>query len=130
MKLLLDTHVFLWFISGDERLPDGMRDSIRNPENDVYVSVVSLWEAIVKHQLGKLPLPQPPNKYLPVQRERHQISSLPLDEASVSQLAKLPPIHRDPFDRMLICQAIEHGLTLVTKDDVIASYPVAILHGA
>jgi len=59
-----------------------------------------------------------------------QLSSLPLDEASVSQLAKLPPIHRDPFDRMLICQAIEHGLTLVTMDDVIASYPVAILHGA
>lgn len=75
MKLLLDTHVFLWFISGDKRLPDVMRDSIRNPENDVYVSVVSLWETIVKHQLGKLPLPQPPEKYLPMQRERHQILS-------------------------------------------------------
>lgn len=130
MKLLLDTHVFLWFISGDERLPVVMRDSIRNPENDVYVSVVSLWEAIVKHQLGKLPLPQSPEKYLPAQRERHQISSLSLDEASVSQLAKLPPLHHDPFDRMLICQAAEHGLTLVTVDDVIASYPVSVLHRA
>ena len=130
MKLLLDTHVFLWFISGDQRLPDVMRDSIRNPENDVYVSVVSLWEAIIKHQIGKLPLPQPPDRYLPAQRERHQISSLSLDEASVSQLAKLPLLHRDPFDRMLICQAIEHGLSLVTVDDVIASYPVSILHNA
>lgn len=130
MKLLLDTHIFLWFISGDERLPVMMRDSIRNPENDVYVSVVSLWEAIVKHQLGKLPLPQPPETYLPVQRERHQIASLALDEASVSQLAKLPPLHRDPFDRMLICQAAEHGLTLVTVDDMIASYPVPVLRRA
>jgi len=130
MKLLLDTHIFLWFISGDERLPDVMRDNIRNPENEVYVSVVSLWEAIVKHQIGKLPLPQTPDKYLPVQRERHQLSSLPLDETSVSQLAKLPPVHRDPFDRMLICQAIEHGLTLVTVDDAIARYPVAILRAA
>ena len=130
MKLLLDTHVFLWFISGDKRLPDVMRDSIRNPENDVYVSVVSLRETIVKHQLGKLPLPQPPEKYLPMQRERHQILSLSLDEASVSHLAKLALIHRDPFDRMLICQAVEHGLTLVTVDDLIARYPVSVLHRA
>jgi len=130
MKLLLDTHVFLWFISGDKRLPDVMRDSIRNPENDVYVSVVSLWETIVKHQLGKLPLPQPPEKYLPMQRERHQILSLSLDEASVSHLAKLALIHRDPFDRMLICQAVEHGLTLVTVDDLMARYPVSVLHRA
>jgi len=107
MKLLLDTHVFLWFISGDNRLPDAMRDSIRDLNNEVYLIVVSLWEVIVKHQLGRLPLPQPPESYLPVQRERHRISSLSLDEASVSQVANLPPIHRDPFDRMLICQAIQ-----------------------
>jgi PIN domain nuclease of toxin-antitoxin system len=127
MKLLLDTHVFLWFISGDERLPDVMRDSIRNPDNEVYLSVVSLWEAIIKHQIGKLPLPQSPESYLPIQRERHQISSLSLDEASVSQLANLPSIHRDPFDRMLICQAVEHGLTIATVDDVICNYPILVL---
>src|SRR6266545_3797414 len=109
MRLLLDTHIFLWFISGDAKLPDGWRDSIRDPEHDVYVSVVSLWEAIVKHQLGKLSLPQPPEHYLPAQRVRHQLASLCLDEASVRHLASLPPIHRDPFDRMLICQAI-YGL--------------------
>jgi PIN domain nuclease of toxin-antitoxin system len=127
MKLLLDTHVFLWFISGDERLPDVMQDSIRNPDNEVYLSVVSLWEAIIKHQIGKLPLPQSPESYLPIQRERHQISSLSLDEASVSQLANLPSIHRDPFDRMLICQAVEHGLTIATVDDVICNYPILVL---
>ena len=130
MRLLLDTHIFLWFISGDERLPDAMRESIRHPENEVYLSVVSLWEAIVKHQLGRLPLPHPPESYLPTQRERHQIASLSLDEASVSQLAKLPPIHRDPFDRMLICQAIAHSLTLATVDEVVLRYPVSVLHRA
>jgi PIN domain nuclease of toxin-antitoxin system len=107
MRLLLDTHIFLWYISGDARLPDALRDSIRNPEHEVYLSVVSLWEAIIKYQLGKLPLPHPPEHYLPTQRARHQIVSLSLDEASVRQLAKLPSIHRDPFDRMLICQAMD-----------------------
>ncbi len=130
MRLLLDTHIFLWFISGDERLPEGMRDGIRDLNNEVYLSTVSLWEAIVKHRLGKLPLPQPPNIYLPIQRQKHQIASLSLDEASVSQLAGLPQIHRDPFDRMLICQALEHGLTVVTVDDALCAYPVPILNRA
>jgi PIN domain nuclease of toxin-antitoxin system len=98
--------------------------------NEVYLSIVSLWEAIVKHQLGRLPLPQPPEIYLPTQRERHQISSLSLDEAGVSQLANLPPIHRDPFDRILICQAMQHGLTIVTVDDLIGKYSVPVLSRA
>ena len=127
MKLLLDTLMFLWFISGDNRLPDFMRDNIRNLDNDVYLSVVSLWETIIKHQIGKLTLPKSPSIYLPMQRERHQISSLPINEACVSQLANLPLVHRDPFDRMLICQAIEHGLTIVTVDGVFRNYPVMIL---
>ena len=126
MKLLLDTHIFLWFISGDKHLSKGMRDSIRDFNNEVYLSVVSLWEIIVKYQLGKLPLPQPPNIYLPIQRQKHQIRSLPLDEASVSQLTNLPKIHRDPFDRMLICQAIAHGLTIITMDEALSGYSVSI----
>jgi PIN domain nuclease of toxin-antitoxin system len=130
MELLLDTHVFLWFISGDKRLSGAMRDSIRNSNNEVYLSVVSLWEAVIKYQLGRLPLPQPPDSYLPTQRQRHQIASLPLDEASVSQLAHLPQIHRDPFDRMLVCQALEHGLTIVTVDDAVSAYPVPVLSRA
>ena len=89
--------------------------------------MVSLWEALVKHRLGKLPLPYPPETYLPTQRIRHQMASLPLDEASVCQLATLPSVHRDPFDRMLICQAIEHVLTIVTVDPVFEAYPAPIL---
>ncbi len=126
MRLLLDTHIFLWLITGDQRLPEVMQRDILNPENEVYLSAISLWEISVKYQLGKLPLPEPPENYLPVQRERHMIASLPLDEASVSQLAKLPSIHRDPFDRILICQALEHRLTIVTVDEMIRAYPVPL----
>lgn len=130
MKFLLDTHILLWFISGDDRLPAGWRDAIRQPHHEVYLSVVSLWEAILKHQLGKLPLPEPPERYLPAQRERHQITNLPLDEASVQRLATLPPIHRGPFDRMLVCQAIEQKMTIITVDDVFNAYPAPILERA
>jgi PIN domain nuclease of toxin-antitoxin system len=124
MKLLLDTHVFLWFISGDRHLPDKWREMIQDPENEVYLSVVSLWEAIIKHNLGKLPLPESPDLYLPNQRERHRISALPLDEASVARLTALPALHKDPFDRMLICQALQHSLLLASLDGAILDYGV------
>lgn len=71
-------------------------------------------------------MPEVPERYLPLQRERHQIASLPLDEASVVHLASLPALHRDPFDRILICQALGYGLTIVTVDDLIRAYAVPI----
>jgi PIN domain nuclease of toxin-antitoxin system len=127
MNILLDTHIFLWYISGDKNLPDYMRDEIQKSENEVYLSIVSIWESIIKYQLGKLPLPQPPEIYLPLQRERHLISSLSLDERSVIQLSSLPSIHRDPFDRMLICQSIEHKMSIATVDHNVRAYPVILL---
>ena len=127
MNILLDTHIFLWFISGDAHLPVWMKQPISDLGNEVYLSAVSLWEIIVKYQLGKLPLPQPPEIYIPEQRRRHLITNLPLDEASVTKLAGLPPLHRDPFDRMLICQAQEQGLLIATVDPQIQAYPVALL---
>ncbi|MBE9242721.1 type II toxin-antitoxin system VapC family toxin [Synechocystis salina] len=127
MRILLDTHIFLWFISGDTQLSTGVRDAIRAPDNEVYLSSVSVWEAIVKYQLGKLPLPEPPETYLPKQRELHQIASLALDENSVVQLAKLPPLHRDPFDRMLVCQALQNGLTIATVDSAVRAYSVSVM---
>lgn len=123
MRLLLDTQVFLWFISADERLSETVKEAIRDPANEVYLSAVSLWEALIKHQLGKLPLPQPPQSYLPEQRQRHRITSLSVREDDVAQLATLPPLHRDPFDRLLICQAKARDLTLVSSDRTILAYP-------
>jgi PIN domain nuclease of toxin-antitoxin system len=127
MKILLDTHIFLWFISGDSRLSTDVRDAIRDPDNEIYLSVVSVWESIVKYQLGKLPLPEPPETYLPKQRSLHQIASLALDETSVAQLARLPPLHRDPFDRMLICQAVQNGLIIATVDAAVRAYSVSVI---
>ena len=127
MKILLNTHIFLWFISGDTKLSTDVRDAVRDPDNEVYLSAVSIWEAIVKYQLGKLPLPEPPETYLPKQRDLHQISSLALDESSVVQLANLPPLHRDPLDRMLICQALQNGLTIATVDSAFRAYSVSVM---
>ncbi len=127
MRILLDTHIFLWFISGNTQLSKDVRDAIRDPGNEVYLSAISVWEAIVKYQLGKLSLPVRPETYLPKQRDLHQIASLELDESSAIQLATLPPLHRDPFDRMLICQALQNGLTIATVDAAIRAYSVSII---
>ncbi len=127
MQLLLDTHIFLWFLNGDPQLSPQFRNYIQDRNNDVYLSVVSVWEATIKYQLGKLPFPESPEIYLPKQRIRHQIDSLPIDEASITQLIRLPPLHRDPFDRLLICQAIQHNLTIVTVDQAITNDPIVQL---
>ncbi len=118
---------FLWFISGDERLAATTVAQIRHPQNVVYVSVASLWECVIKYELGKLPLPQAPHLYVPAQRRAHRFESLPITEATIQQLPALPLLHRDPFDRILICQALQHGLTLVTVDPTVLAYDVPTL---
>jgi PIN domain nuclease of toxin-antitoxin system len=124
VRILLDTHIFLWFINNDRRLPIRWRTAIQMTENEVYLSVVSLWEIIMKYQLGKLNLPESPELYLPKQRKRHFISHLDLSEKSVIQLIKLPLLHRDPFDRMLMAQAMDHRPTLMTVYNAIKAYSV------
>lgn len=124
MKLLLDTHAFIWYVTADAKLPAAHLAAIRDEANEVFLSVVSVWEAVIKHQLGKLPLPGPPAVWLPEQRRLHTISSLDVNEETMSHLATLPPLHRDPFDRLLVAQALQHGLTLVTVDPEVLAYPV------
>ena len=124
MRLLLDTHVFLWYISAAPQLPTAFRDAIRDPASEVYLSVASVWEAVIKYALGKLPLPQPPQEYLPRQREAHQVATLPIEEAAISLLAGLPPLHRDPFDRILVAQAQHEDLHLVTRDGRLPQYDI------
>ena len=127
MRLLLDTHVFLWYITADSKLPAPFRVAIQDPGNEVFLSAVSVWEAVIKCGLGKLPLPGAPAEYLLQQRAAHGISPLPVDEEAMSHLTGLAPPHRDPFDRLLIAQAIQHGLTIATVDPDIAAYPVSLL---
>jgi PIN domain nuclease of toxin-antitoxin system len=127
MRILLDTHVFLWYISNDQKLPRFAYDAIRDKSNDVYLSVVSVWEIVVKHQIGKLPLPGPAYEYVQDRQAAHRITSLPLEAGAVAHLATLEMYHADPFDRMLICQAIHHELVVATVDYQFSGYSVPLL---
>jgi PIN domain nuclease of toxin-antitoxin system len=127
MKLLLDLHIFLWYIAADPKLPAVYKAAIEDDSNEVNLSVVSVWEAVIKNMLGKLPFPSPPAEYLPEQRRLHNIASLVVDEGALLQLATLPPHHNDPFDRLLIAQVLQHGFTLLSVDAAVTAYPVPIL---
>ena len=127
MKLLLDTCTFLWIVAGAPELSDRARIAFTAPDNEVYLSAVSAWEIAVKHGLGRLPLPSPPSDFVPAMRQQHGIAPLALSEDAALLLGKLPAFHRDPFDRMLICQATVEGLVLLTPDEQIMSYPVRTL---
>jgi PIN domain nuclease of toxin-antitoxin system len=127
MKLLLDTCTFLWLALDDPALSDPAKEAFKNPHNEIFLSVVSAWEIAVKHALGDLPLPGDPAIWITTARSARNIQSLPLEEEAVSYVGKLPLIHRDPFDRMLICQSIVHELTLLTPDKQISQYPIRTL---
>jgi PIN domain nuclease of toxin-antitoxin system len=127
MRLLLDTCTFLWIALGDRALSRPARQAFVDPASEVYLSAISSWEIALKHALGKLPLPERAILLVPEMRARHRISSLALDEPAALAVAQLPDLHRDPFDRMLICQAIMGGLTLVTPDPLIRQYAVPTL---
>ena len=124
MDLLLDTCTFLWIISGSSSLSKKVRLLYIDPNNAVYLSAASAWEIGVKYAIHKLPLPLPPDEYIPEQRAKHRVTSLPVEESAVLYLPKLPDIHADPFDRMLVCQALWHNLVIVTPDPLIKQYPV------
>jgi PIN domain nuclease of toxin-antitoxin system len=126
MKLLLDTQVFLWFISADGHLPVAWRDAICDSANEVHLSIASVWEAVIKSQLGKLTLPGPAEVYLPRARRRHHIRTVAISEGTILELAQLPPLHRDPFDRIIVAHARQHGLTLMTVDAAVKTYPVTL----
>ena len=124
MKVLLDTCTFLWIISDDKALSPVSREVFSDPSHEIVLSAISVWEILVKYSLGKILLPTPVDQFIPQQRERHGISTLALEEAATGHLPKLPALHKDPFDRMLICQAIQHELTILTPDPLITQYAV------
>ncbi len=126
MRLLLDTVTFLFACLQPARLSPVAAALIEEPGNEVHLSAVSAFEIAIKFSLGKLPLPEPPISYLPAQRAKRDFAELPLNEAAAIVSATLPAHHRDPFDRLLIAQAIVHGLVLVSPDATIRRYDVPI----
>jgi len=127
VRLLLDTCTFLWIVGGSSELSSRAREVVVDPANEAFVSAASAWEIAVKHRLGRLPLPAPPEEFVPTQRAAHGLDPLAVDEEAALNVAKLPDLHRDPFDRILVAQAIVGGLVLVTPDDHIREYPVRTL---
>jgi len=124
VRILLDTATFLWAVTDAPDLSDDARTLFVDPENEIYLSSVSTWEIVIKNSLGKLPLPEPPVKFVPAQRKQHGIDSFSLDEEATLHLRRLPVLHKDPFDRMLVCQAIVHDFVILTPDELISQYPV------
>lgn len=122
--MLLDTVTFLLAIEDERRVSDEARKYIEDPDEQVYLSAVSAWEITIKHALGKLDLPMPPDRLVPMARERLGAEELVLREDSVLRVGRLPPLHRDPFDRALVAQAISMGMTILTPDEAIRQYPV------
>lgn len=130
MRLLLDTCTFLWLFGKQAGLSKAARETLSDSGNQAFVSAVTTWEILVKHGRGRIGLETkglPPAEFVVAQRLAHQLDTLAVTEEVSMQVAKLPPIHHDPFDRLLICQAIEHGLTLVTPDEHIRRYPIKTL---
>lgn len=127
MRYLLDTSTFLWIALNSPKLSAKCRDAFADAESEVFLSSVSAWEIVVKHANKRLPLPDSPQTFVPRLRETHGIQTLPLTEEAVLHVSRLPFLHKDPFDRMLICQAIAHGLAILTPDPLIGQYPVRVL---
>ena len=126
MRLLLDTCTFLWW-AGGRPLSATAAAAVREPSNEVFLSAVSVWEIVTKHRAGRLPLPEPPDRLIPAERSLRGVTPLPFDEDGALQGTRLPALHRDPFDRMLIAQAIALGLAIVTPDPAITQYPVRVI---
>jgi PIN domain nuclease of toxin-antitoxin system len=118
LRVLLDTHLLLWWLANSPALSPGARALISDPENTVFVSAVSLWEIWLKESLGKLRLPADFEQRLAAE----SFESLPLTAAQTRQVALLPWHHRNPFDRMLIAQARVENLVLLTADDLVTAY--------
>ena len=123
MKLLLDTCTFLWVLGGTADVRGRVAEAFRASDNEVYLSAASVWEIVIKHAAGRLVLPRPPDRLIPAQRDARAILPLPIDEESALHVARLPDLHRDPFDRILVAQAIIHGLTILTPDPLVTQYP-------
>jgi PIN domain nuclease of toxin-antitoxin system len=126
MRALLDTHTFLWAISENKRLSRRAGQIFTGP-SDLWLSVASIWEILIKVQIGKMLLPKPAGSYIVKKMTENKIEILPITLDHVLRIETLPPHHSDPFDRMLIAQSMEEKLPLLTGDRVFGNYPVEVI---
>lgn len=129
MRLLLDTHVMLWLAVSPAKLSEATLERVRDARQDLLMSTVSAWEISIKYANGKLPLSSVPAEFVPELQRRLKLSVLPIELTHAIRAGALPPLHRDPFDRMLVAQAMTHGLPIVTVDPRIAAYGVEVIRG-
>jgi len=127
VRLLLDTQTFLWAVGAPERLSSRARRTIQLASNEILVSAASAWEIAIKVGLGRLELPDRPQRFVPDQMAANAFEPLAIQVRHALQVAELPDIHRDPFDRLLVAQASVEGLVLVTADRQLRKYPIETL---
>jgi len=126
MEYLLDTHAFLWFIDGSIELSPQAKKIIQNTDNNIYLSIGSLWEIAIKIKIGKLSIDMSFNE-LKKESDKNDIRLLPVQYEDILVLTSLELYHKDPFDRIIIAQAIQHNLTIITKDSNFSDYPVKVV---
>ena len=126
MRILIDTHALLWYLQGDANLSNLALMTIENKDNNVFVSIVTLWEIAIKSGLGKLEL-QRPFKNLEADLQQLDIKILPINFAELDIYRSLPLHHRDPFDRILIAQSIGNSLTMITRDALFQPYSIRVM---
>jgi PIN domain nuclease of toxin-antitoxin system len=124
---LLDTHVWLWMLKEPERLPNEVLVIVEDGTQDLLLSAASSWEIAIKHSIGRLHLPSPPSRYIPEQMLATAVQGLGIEHSHALEVAALPPHHSDPFDRMLIAQAIVEHLTILTVDPHFSKYDIATI---
>lgn len=127
MRALLDTHAFIWWVTDDTRLSSTARSIIVDPGNVLFLSAASGWEIVIKVRLGKLTLPDVPERYIPSRLEMNRFESLPIQMVHALQVTNLPDLHRDPFDRILIAQSQVEKAPIMTVDSQITQYPVNVI---
>jgi len=122
MKVLIDTHTFIWWNTDDPLLSVLAKEIIANGNNEIFLSAASVWEIAIKTAKGRLVLPEPPAKYIPSRMSLYRFQSLPVQITHAVHVFELPSYHSDPFDRMLIAQSQLESLPLITKDEDIRQY--------
>jgi len=126
VRFLLDTHRWLWLQAAPERIPADALEALSSRDNALVLSSASAWEIAIKYALGRLPLPHPPDQYVPSRMASSGTAALPIDVRHAVHVASLPPHHRDPFDRLLVAQAQLEDLTILTADTQLSAYDVAL----